>query len=208
MFDPLTMLLRHLLQDSASESYLESLSFLKFVVASLAPHLTVLDLHLMMGQFIGIIVHNTVAANIRVQVATDKVVIYFAKHGNIGSLVVARELLKSLDRHRASPTDPAALEARRGDLVRFLGILQLLLQQFQLVLCYQADFFQRCLECLADQLNAISDPQDALRIQISQIIYGLHAADSKMLDQTVGTLELARKTPLRKIIIEHESAQR
>lgn len=124
------MLLRHLLQDSESDSYLESLNFLKFVISSLAPHLTVLDLHLMMGQFIGIIVHNTVAANIRVQVATDKVVIYFAKHSSIGSLVVARELIKSLDRLKGSQANPAALESRRPDLVRFLGILQLLLQQF------------------------------------------------------------------------------
>jgi hypothetical protein len=136
----------------------------------------------MMGQFIGIIVHNTVAANMRVQVATDKVIIFFAKHANIGSLIVARELLKSIDRLNSSLKDPAALEARRAEVVRFLGILQLLLQQFQIILCYQADFYQRCLECLADQLNVIPDSQDSLRIQICQIVYGLHGVDSTILD--------------------------
>lgn len=66
VFEPLTMLMRHLLQDSDSDVYIESLSLLKFVVGSLAPYLTSLDLHLMMGQFVGIIVHNTVEANMRV----------------------------------------------------------------------------------------------------------------------------------------------
>ena len=50
LFDPLTMLVRHLLTDSeGDENYLESLNLLKFVVGSLAPYLSTLDLHLMMG---------------------------------------------------------------------------------------------------------------------------------------------------------------
>lgn len=50
------MLMRQLLQDDNPETYLESLSLLKFIVGSLAPYLSTLDLHLMMGSFIGIIV--------------------------------------------------------------------------------------------------------------------------------------------------------
>lgn len=38
---------------------------LKFVVGSLAPHLSTLDLHLMLGSFIGIIISNTVSGNMR-----------------------------------------------------------------------------------------------------------------------------------------------
>jgi hypothetical protein len=34
----------------------------------------------------------------RVQVQTDKVIVYFAKHQNIGSFVIAREITKSLDK--------------------------------------------------------------------------------------------------------------
>lgn len=56
LFEPLTMLMRQLLQDDHPETYLESLNLLKFIVGSLAPYLSTLDLHLMMGSFIGIIV--------------------------------------------------------------------------------------------------------------------------------------------------------
>lgn len=36
--------------------------------------------------------------NIRTRVASDKVIIYLAKHTNIGSLVVAKEVLKNIER--------------------------------------------------------------------------------------------------------------
>jgi len=92
------MLLRQLLQDENPDIYLEALSLLKFVVASLAPSLSSLDLHLMMGSFIGIIVGNTLSGNIRVKVNSDKVIIFFAKHENIGSSIVAKEVTKNIDR--------------------------------------------------------------------------------------------------------------
>ena len=67
LFEPLTLLMRQLLQDENSDIYLESLNLLKFVVGSLAPNLSTLDLHLMMGSFIGIIVTNTaVSGNMRI----------------------------------------------------------------------------------------------------------------------------------------------
>ena len=66
LFEPLSMLMRPLLQDENPEIYLESLNLLKFIVGALAPYLSPLDLHLMMGSFIGIIVQNTVTGNIRV----------------------------------------------------------------------------------------------------------------------------------------------
>jgi len=90
------MLLRHLLRDENSEVYLESLQLLKFVVGNLAQHLSALDLHLMMGQFVAVIVQGQ--QNIRTRVASDKVIVYFSKHTNIGSLVVAKEVLKNIDR--------------------------------------------------------------------------------------------------------------
>ena len=34
----------------------------------------------------------------RIRVASDKVIIYFAKHTNIGSLIVAKEVLKNTER--------------------------------------------------------------------------------------------------------------
>ena len=80
------------------EVYLESLSLLKFVVGSLAQHMSSLDTHLMLGQFVGIIVSQGHHGNIRTRLASDKVVVYFAKHQSIGALPVAKELLKNIDR--------------------------------------------------------------------------------------------------------------
>jgi len=81
LFEPLTVLMRQLLQDDNSDIYLESLNLLKFIVGNLAPYLSTLDLHLMMGSFIGIIVQNTAtSSNMRIQVASDKVIVFFAKH--------------------------------------------------------------------------------------------------------------------------------
>jgi len=44
------------MQDEDSEIYLESLNLLKYIVGTLSPHLSKLDLHLMLGSFIGLIV--------------------------------------------------------------------------------------------------------------------------------------------------------
>ena len=52
MLEPLQLLVRELLKDDNTEVYIESLNLLKFIVGILAPQLTSLDLHLMMGQFI------------------------------------------------------------------------------------------------------------------------------------------------------------
>ena len=52
----------------------------------------------MIGQFIGLIVTNAGSINMRVRVASDKVIIYFAKHSNIGSFIVAKEVLKNIER--------------------------------------------------------------------------------------------------------------
>lgn len=38
----------------------------------------------------------------RARVASDKVIVYFAKHTNIGSLVVAKEVLKNIERMNKS----------------------------------------------------------------------------------------------------------
>lgn len=136
------MLLRQLLQDENPEVYLESLNLLKFVVGSLAPYLSSLDLHLMMGSFIGIIVQNTVSGNIRVQLSSDKVIIFFAKHQSIGPFIVAKEVTKNVDKINravlgAGVKRQEVLNDKKLVLLRFYGLLQLLLQQFAIVLCYQ-----------------------------------------------------------------------
>ena len=98
LVEPMQILLRELLKDDNSDVYLEALNLLKFIVGSLATHLSALDLHLMMGQFISLTVTNASSANMRIRVASDKVIIFFAKHANIGSFIVAKEVVKNVER--------------------------------------------------------------------------------------------------------------
>ena len=106
MVEPMQILLRELLRDENTDVYLEALNLLKFIVGSLASHLSALDLHLMMGQFISLTVTNASSANMRIRVASDKVIIFFAKHGNIGSFIVAKEVLKNVERTNKSIVMP------------------------------------------------------------------------------------------------------
>ena len=138
LVEPLQFLLRELLRDENTDVYLEALNLLKFVVGSLATHLSALDLHLMMGQFISLTVTNASSANMRIRVASDKVIIFFAKHSNIGSYIVAKEVLKNVERtNRALATPfPASMSPedalqetiqRKEILLRHYNILHMLL---------------------------------------------------------------------------------
>ena len=138
LVEPMQLLLRELLKDDNSDVYLEALNLLKFMVGSLATHLSALDLHLMMGQFISLTVTNASSANMRIRVASDKVIIFFAKHGNIGSYIVAKEVVKNVERtnHGIKATPPASMSAeeiqsdqttKKDLLVRHYNILHMLL---------------------------------------------------------------------------------
>jgi hypothetical protein len=96
--EPITLLMRQVLSDPDSEVYQEALRLIKSVISGLAPHLTSLDLHILIGSFVGIIVSNTVSTNMRMQMASDKVIIYFAKHNNIGPFVIAKDILKNIEK--------------------------------------------------------------------------------------------------------------
>jgi hypothetical protein len=58
LVEPLSQLLRHLLRDENVDVFVESLNLLKFIVGNLAPHLSQLELHLMMGQFLTVIISS------------------------------------------------------------------------------------------------------------------------------------------------------
>ena len=69
------------------------------------------------------------------------------------------------------------------------------------------------LECIADSLvmcqskNGQREEADEVQIKgiCNQLVFNLYAIDAKLLDASVGKLkDLNRKTPLRKLIIEHE----
>jgi hypothetical protein len=63
--------------------------------------------------------------NIKARIASDKVIVYFAKHTSIGSLVVAKEVLKNIERlNRSAFVKPdVEVEDKKQILVRFYGIL-------------------------------------------------------------------------------------
>jgi len=108
----------------------------------------------LIGSFIGIIVSNTVSGNIRIQVASDKVIIFFAKHSNIGPLVVARDIIKNIEKVSQaisrSGSKKEVFSEKKSFLTRFLSILLLLVNQFSIVLCYDEDFNDKMIACLAD----------------------------------------------------------
>ena len=70
----------------------------------------------------------------KARIASDKVIVYFAKHTNIGSLVVAKEVLKNIERLNKSAWVKSqsvveeSADEKRNILSRFYGILQMLLQ--------------------------------------------------------------------------------
>lgn len=106
---------------------------LRAVVGALVPHMSTLDVHLMLGSFIGVIVGNTVSGNIRTQIASDKVIIFFAKHGNIGPFVVAKDILKNIEKCikavgiTKKDEQSSVIQDKKPTVMRFLSILQLLL---------------------------------------------------------------------------------
>lgn len=84
-----------------------------------------------MGQFIAVIVGGQ-TSNMKTRIASDKVVVYFAKHNSIGSLVVAKEVLKNIDRLNMSAFGTKSVsddkeEDKKQVLIRFYSTLQLLL---------------------------------------------------------------------------------
>jgi len=206
--DPITHLMRQILSDESSEVYLEALKIVRYIISSLAPHLGALDLHILIGSFIGIIVSNTVSSNIRIQVSSDKVIIFFAKHSNIGPLVVARDIVKNIEKIsqaiQRSGNKKEVFSEKKSFLTRFLSILLLLVNQFSIVLCYEEDFNDKMIACLAELVeNSDSDPN--IKSLVSQILAACHSIDSQTLTVSINKLDPIKKAPLLKIKIEMET---
>jgi len=162
----------------------------------------------LIGSFIGIIVSNTVSGNIRIQVASDKVIIFFAKHSNIGPLVVARDIIKNIEKVSQaisrSGSKKEVFSEKKSFLTRFLSILLLLVNQFSIVLCYDEDFNDKMIACLADLVqNSDSDPN--IRSLVSQILAACHSIDAQTLTVSINKLDPIKKAPLLKIKIEMEA---
>jgi hypothetical protein len=135
------------------------------------------------------------------------VIIFFAKHANIGSFVVAKEVVKLIERSNRTNLNSETDEKRIDNLLRLYGILQMLLSQFSIVLCYQPAFYQQTLEQIADTMVYKQDVP-SLRSSCSSIVLSLYQIDAKLLDAGIGKLDLLRKTPMKKLFIETETNQR
>lgn len=86
-------------------------------------------------------------------------IIFFAKHNNIGPLIIAKNALASVEKIiKAAQTvtkkeeQMAVIEEKKQALIRFLNIIKLLIQNFSIVLCYQQDFYDKNLEAIADTM--------------------------------------------------------
>lgn len=195
--------MRLILADDNSEVYLEALKIVKYVTSALAPHLGALDLHILIGSFIGIIVSNTVSSNLRIQVASDKVIILFAKHNNIGPLVVAKDIIKNVEKivqavQKSGNKKKDILLEKKSFLLRFLSILLLLVNQFSIILWYQADFNDKMIVCLG-QLIECSDSDQSIKNLLSQIFSVLYSIDSQTIETSISKLDGNKKNPLLKL---------
>jgi len=177
--EPLSSIVKRVLKEESPEVYMEALNLLKFVVGALAPYLSILDLNLMMGSFVSIIVGNTIKGNMRTQMASDKVILFFAKHNNIGPFLVAKDILKQIEKILKAASvqkDQSFLQEKKPIVIRFFNILMLLLQHFSLVLCYQPEFYDKSLDCLGDAL-IFSGEDPALKNVALQMILALQQID-------------------------------
>ena len=95
---------------------------------------------------------------------------------------------------------------KREILVRHFNILHMLIQQFSIVLCYQPEFFVKCLEHIAETMNnSPPDEEPTIKSICTQIIVSLFNIDNELLEQGVNKLDFTKKTPIRKVMIEHEN---
>jgi sorbitol-specific phosphotransferase system component IIA len=90
---------------------------------------------MLIGSFIGIIVSKTISSNMRVQMSSDKVILYFAKHNYIVPFIIGKDVLKNIERlgHSLNKfTNSAAFNStprgtvltdKKPIMMRFLNIL-------------------------------------------------------------------------------------
>lgn len=77
---------------------------------------------------------NASSGNIRIRVASDKVIVFFAKHANIGSFIVAKEVLKNVERtSRAILTQPPASVSAEDALAEKTTKKEILARHFNIL---------------------------------------------------------------------------
>lgn len=84
----------------------------------------------------------------------------------------------------------------------------MLLQHFSIVLCYQPEFYEKCIEIVADSMVVLAQEDQSIKNLCVQLIVSLQKIDSKLLEQAIQKMDFTRKTPLRKAMIELEHQSR
>ena len=212
LFDPISILIRQILADKDPMVYLEGLKLLKFAVSKLAPHLDSLDLNILIGSYVGIIVSNQ-STNMSIQIQSDKVIIFLAKHSNIGPYVVARDILRNMDKitkvikNADILSKKEVIDSKRTSLTRFMQILQLLVGQFQTILFYEAEFNRFLISNLSELISS-SNGDMSIKNLSTQILNSFFLFDQKTLEVTIQKLPPLQKAPILKILIELESLKK
>jgi len=88
--------MRKTLNDTDTNVYVESLKLLEFGLTQLIKYLTTLDIHIIISTFISIITQRTTSTNIKIQMHSDKFILYLSNVQSIGPMVVVREVFKSI----------------------------------------------------------------------------------------------------------------
>lgn len=79
----------------------------------------------------------------------------------------------------------------------------MLIQQFSIVLCYQPEFYVKCLEHISEAMNMSPPEEDqAIKSICTQIVISLYNIDHELLEQGVNKLDFTKKTPIKKVMIE------
>ena len=104
--------------DKDQEIYIESVNLIKYVVGQMANYLSMLDLHLILGQFISVIISKVGSRSMRSQLTCDKVMVHFAKNNSIGPVIVAKEIMKNIDFMNREFKNDDYLEKRSIDYLK------------------------------------------------------------------------------------------
>ena len=184
--------MRKTLNDTDTNVYVESLKLLEFGLTQLIKYLTTLDIHIIISTFISIITQRTTSTNIKIQMHSDKFILYLSNVQSIGPMVVVREVFKSISNiiiheenqqinqrksyginffaSQQPPPMPQQNTLNFLPIVRFLGILQLLIQQFKNALCYQREFLNNFTKMAALLWNVFPNKANLKQI-IVQVIF-------------------------------------
>lgn len=120
-------------------------ALVKLMMQYMAPHVSALDLHMVMGRLVfPALITCAHSSESRVQMATDKLLLFFAKHPRVGAETITRNVVLAVRNSERSPLRP-------------ICVLRNLLDSFGSVICAQPSLVSLMLEVVAVHMNSDSD---------------------------------------------------